>query len=114
MLAAGNLGEQVRSPIHLSGLRQELSQAEPTTRLDDGRRHDALDELGRSPSVAGSAVRNDRRAVVGEARIDLQRLEEVEEKLGVLRPTFRRPSPDMCIAILTQQHAQLALRPTPL
>ena len=69
------------------------------TRLNDaaglgqGRGHDALHQLRRSSEVAGTPMRDDRGAVVGEARLDLERLEEVDQELGVLRAA-RPPARD--------------------
>ena len=114
MVAAGDLGEQRRCPVELPRLGQELDEAEPAARLQDRCRHHPLHELGRASECSRAGDRHDRRAVVGEARLELDRLEEVQEELGVLRPLRRRPASHVIVAVLAEQDAELAFGPASL
>ena len=114
MLSTRDLGEEVRCAIELAGLGQELDEAEQPAGLGNGGSHDAFHQLGGAPGVAGPAMRDDRGSIVGEAGLHLERLEEVDEELGIFRPSSRRPATDVRVAVLAEQDPQLLLGPSAL
>ena len=113
MVSARDLGQHLRRAIELPGLGQELHEAEPAPRVGDGQRRHALDELSGASGVPHAPMRHDRHPIVGEARLELQRLEEVQEKLRVLRALGRRSTSHVLVAVLTEEHAQLVVGPSP-
>ena len=80
-------------------------------RLGHGGGHDALDQLVGPLAIAGTPMRHDGGAVVGEARLHLERLEEVEEQLGVLRAARSRAPTDVGVAVHPEHDPQLPLGP---
>src|SRR6186997_1934571 len=113
MIATCDLGQERRRPVELARFGQELHEAEPPSRLHDPRGHHALDEFRGASRMLRPPVGDDRGAVVGEARFELERLKEVEEELCVFRPGWCRAAPHVAVAVLAQEHPELALGPPP-
>ena len=114
VLAARDRGQQRGGAVELPGLGEELDDAVPAARLVNGPLDRALDELRGAALVAGSPVRGDRGPDVRDGRLAAERLEEVEQQLGVLGALLRAPAPHPRIAELAEQDPDLAVDPAPL
>ena len=114
MLAARDRGQEVGGAIELPRLGEELHEAEPAPRLDHGLAGDPLEELRRPRSVPRTAMRQDRDSHVCELGLDPERLEVVQEQLGILRPLLDPAAPNMRVPELGEQGSQLDQGPAPL
>ena len=81
--------------------------------VGDGRAATRSTSSAARPGVPHAPMRDDRRPVVGEARLEAQRLEEVQEQLGVLGALGRRSATHVLVPVLPEEDAQLVVGPPP-